>query len=136
MNEEWTKKTNRLIKICLDLANVLDDAGNRSPDFANPTPEFQRVQWLSKQLGLGYRALSDYLRKGSIEIIKLQSDYHRAVENMQLARMSRERMEDFQEQIFGDRNAECFNDEIKSKIREAVKRIDEEWLRENTDGEE
>lgn len=59
---------NRFIKICLDIADYYDKEGEKN----YPVLEDNML----KELGMGYRALSGYLRKGATDVIELQNDFH------------------------------------------------------------
>ena len=61
-------KLNRFVQICLDIAEYYDTIGEE----ADPVLEDKML----KELGLGYRAFTGYLRQGVKEVIDLQNDYH------------------------------------------------------------
>lgn len=61
-------KLNRFMQICLDIAEYYDTIGEES--------DYVLEDKMLKELGLGYRALSGYLRAGVKEVIDLQDDYH------------------------------------------------------------
>ncbi len=130
MKKQWWSNINNLIKINLNLAELIDSVGNKG-DLGNPSEEFKHVMWLCHELGLGYRALTGYIRKGVKEVIDTQGAVHSANESAYLAKVGEEEARDFLEDIFGDRDAYCFNDEIKARIREAVRKIEEDWEKEN-----
>lgn len=110
----------RLIQICLDIANIADEKGEKN----------ERVL---EELGLGYRALSSILRGGCKEIIDLQNSYHAAIAARRIAEIGKESVDDFMEEVFGDREIHCINDKDKERIRAFVKQIEAEWDAEEGD---
>jgi len=104
----------RLIQICLDIANMSDESGEKKEQFL---PE----------LGLGYGALSRSLRDGCKGVIELQDRYHRAVQSRNLAKISEKDAHDFLEDVFGDREPYTINDRDKERIKEFVASIKAEW---------
>ena len=62
-----TEDINYLVKICLDLANIVDRNGENGVGYL-------------KDLKLGHRALSVSLRRGVKAIVDLQEDYSKAIE--------------------------------------------------------
>jgi hypothetical protein len=61
----WSNGINKLIKIMLDLADISDEK--------QETP-------FDREMGLGYRAFTSYIRSGIKEIIELKRDYFSALE--------------------------------------------------------
>ena len=122
---------NRFLSICLDLADLYDDTGCEAYLNDNPTSEqsarFQHMEWTCSELGLGYRALTSYLRNGVKEIIKLQGEYQREKELKKYAKSSEKDARDYLEELFGDREPECINDKDRARIKNFVKGITEEW---------
>ena len=57
----------RFLSICIELADLVDENGDSGKETYN------------KELGLGYRVLSSYLRKGVKEVIDLQAKYYGAI---------------------------------------------------------
>ena len=110
----------RLIQICLDIANIADEKGEKN----------ERVL---EELGLGYRALSGILRRGCKEIIDLQNSYHAAIEAKNLAEIGEKSVLDFTEAVFGDREIYCINDKDKERIKAFVRQIEAEWDAEEGD---
>lgn len=101
-------RLNKLVEISLRIANYVDEHGrNGDTD-------------LGDELGLGYRALSSYLRAGAKSIIDIQADYQLAIEKKELAEIGEQEMRDFLTEIFGDEESETLNDEYKRKIKEFV----------------
>ena len=109
-----------LIRICLDIANIADEKGEKG----------ERVL---EELGFGYRALSGILRRGCKEIIDLQNSYHAAIAARQLAEIGKKSVVDFMEEVFGDREIHCINDKDKERIKAFVKQIEAEWDAEEGD---
>lgn len=77
---------NRIIQILLQLADLADEK-KESP--------------FDKELGLGYRAFSSYVREGVIQIINLQDDYSRSKENEEYAKKLYEEDMKGLEKLFG-----------------------------------
>lgn len=111
----------RFLSICIELADLVDENGESGQEVYN------------KELGLGYLALSSYLRKGVQEVIDLQAKYHRAVESKTLAEIGEKEAHDFLEDVFGDREPYTINDKDKERIKAFVKNIMEEWDKECVD---
>jgi hypothetical protein len=61
------------LSICLELADLVDKSGESGQEVYN------------KELGIGYRVLSGYLRNGVKEVIDLQAKYHSAIASKNLA---------------------------------------------------
>ena len=98
----------RLAEISLRIASITDRKG-----------ETGERSYLD-ELGLGYLALSSYLRAGVKAIADIQNDLANARENAHLARVSEESMREFLTDIFGDEEPETLNEEYKKRIREFV----------------
>lgn len=108
---------NELVRICLDMADLADTHGEQgsTPDFLN-------------EMGVGFRAFSRKLRRGVIEIINLQDRYHREVDNARLAKLDKEEMQKFVEDVFGDADV-CeltFSDRDKQRIQEFMRQLEAE----------
>lgn len=58
----------RFLAICLDIAEYYDTKCEKNDFFFDDD--------LTKELGLGCKALSGYMRNGVKEVIELQSNYH------------------------------------------------------------
>lgn len=58
----------RFMGVCLDIAEFYDVKGEKGNHFVDDE--------MLKAIGLGYRALSGYLRQGVTDVIKLQGEYH------------------------------------------------------------
>ena len=101
-------RLNKLVEISLRIANYVDEHG-RNGDTN-----------LGDELGLGYRALSSYLREGVKSIIDIQADYQLAIVKKELAEIGEQEMRDFLTEIFGDEEPETLNNEYKRKIKESV----------------
>ena len=98
----------KLAELSLKIANIVDRHGENR-DFA-----------FADEIGLGYRALSQYLRQGVKAIIDIQEAYSNAKERTELAELSERDSRDFLKDIFGDEEVDSLNDEYKSKIRAFV----------------
>lgn len=98
----------RLAEISLRIASITDRKG-----------ETDERSYLD-ELGLGYLALSSYLRAGVKAIADIQNDLANARESAHLARVSEESMREFLADIFGDEEPETLNEEYKKRIREFV----------------
>ena len=72
------------------------------------------------ELGLGYLALSGYLRAGVKAIIDIQNDLANARADREYARISEQSMREFIVDIFVDEEPETLNDEYKKRIRDFV----------------
>lgn len=106
-----TDYLNRYLQVSLSIANYVDRHGE------NDDME------LADAMGLGYRALSLYLRRGVKEVIDLQDRYSEAVCSKKLAEIGEQSKTDFLTEIFGDEEPETLNDELKAKIKEFVKTL-------------
>lgn len=117
----WANDVNKLINIMLDLADVADKR--------QETPFY-------KEMGLGYRAFTSYVRKGVQEIIDLKRDYFSACESREYAKMQLKENEKMLEQIFGRTDIEVYTDDelarFKALADEIQKEIDAEV---NADGD-
>lgn len=111
---EW-KKLNRFLQLCLDIAERYDNKGDENHNWFGDD--------LTKDLGLGYRAMTGYLRNGVAEVIKLQGEIHSTRERIYFSKLDTDNMRSFLIDIFGDEEPESLNDEIKVKIRKAVHEI-------------
>lgn len=112
---QWANDVNKLIKIMLDLADVADTR--------QETP-------FDKEMGLGYRAFTSYVRKGVQEIIGLKRDYFSACESREYAKMCLKDNEEMLERIFGRTDLDVYNDDelarFKALADEIQKEIDKE----------
>lgn len=112
---EVTRELNRLMSLCMNLANYFERAGEETGEgYIEP-------------LKMGYRALSRQLREGSKALIDIQELYTRSVETSLSDRCERQEMRDFLTEIFGDSEIECINDSDKEKIKKFVQEIEESW---------
>ena len=59
---------NGFLRVVLDIAEYYDTSGEKANHFFDDE--------MLKAIGLGYRALSGYLRQGATDVIKLQGEYH------------------------------------------------------------
>lgn len=97
-----------LANLALKIANIVDRHGENG-DFS-----------FADELGLGYRALSQYLRQGVKAIIDIQENYSNAKERMNLSESSEREARDFLKDIFGDEDVDSLPEEQKVKIRDYV----------------
>jgi len=112
-----TKDINRLSQLCLNIANLCDRAA-----------EVDGIkEYISENLGLGYRALSVDLRRGVKSMIDFQDMYSSAVEKKNLAECGEQSARDFMIDIFGDEDIDAINDKDKSCIRDFVQQIYKQW---------
>ena len=109
----------RLAEISLKIASITDRKG-----------ESGETEYLDG-LGLGYLALSNYLRAGVKAIADIQNDLAIARSDAHLAKVSEKSMRDFLTDIFGDEEPETLNEEYKKRIRGFVQGL----LKEMDDGE-
>ena len=118
-------KVNRLIQICLDIADCVDEAGQEED-------ALEKVNRLTlDNVNLGYRALSLYLREGIKAVIDLKADYYKALERAKHAKESEKAAGEFLQDVFGDSDIDCINDADKARIRQFVRGIMEEWEKED-----
>ena len=103
---------NRLIEICLDIADYYDKKAR--DDYKDD---------MTDSIGLGVRSLPSYLREGAKAIITMQTDYYRT-EEMELHYKERyEEQKEYMSDIFGDDEAENLYPEDKAKIKAFVKTL-------------
>ena len=114
---------NNMLKICLNIADYYDNKGDKDKDFLDDE--------LTKEIGLGYRALTSYLRKGVQEVISLQSNYHSARDQSNREKFLREGKEEFLLEVFGDEEPESINGKDKQRIKDFVQSIFKEWEQED-----
>lgn len=114
---------NNFLKIALNIADYYDNKGNNGEDFLDDE--------LSKDLGLGYRALTNYLRKGVQEVISLQMNYHSACAQRNYEKSIQESQKEYLLDVFGDEEPYSINDKDKQRIKEFVQSIFAEWDKEN-----
>ena len=83
-----------------------------------------------KEMELGYRAFTSYVRKGVQGIIDLKRDYFLACESREYAKMCLKDNEEMLERIFGRTDLDVYTDEEIARFRaladEIQKEIDEE----------
>ena len=108
-------RINRLIQICLDIADYYDKKARDS----------YRDDMLD-DIGLGVRSLPSYLREGAKAIITMQTDYYRTEEMALYYKEQYEAQKAFMSDIFGDDEAENLYDEDKAKIKAFVKTLFED----------
>ena len=112
----------RFLKICIELAELIDTRGENGEEV------------YCKELGMGYRVASAYLRRGVKEVIDLQSSYHGAIASKKYSEIGEKQAHDFLEEVFGDREPYTINDKDKGRIKAFVKSIMDEWERGEADG--
>lgn len=118
----YRNNINELVRLCLNMAELADTHGEQDSG-----------QDFLKELGLGYRAFSGKLRSGVIEIVNLQSSYHKETEKARLCQIGEAEMQKFVEDVFGDPEAYTINDKDKQRIKEFVRQIEAEWEQEEAD---
>lgn len=107
---------NNLIKICLDIAEYYDAKGNENEQYLGDE--------MCDTIGLGYRALTGYLREGVKEVISLQSSYHTVTERLNYEKGVQKDNEKFIEELFGRKDAaDFYSDEEKARIRALAEQI-------------
>lgn len=105
----WNDPINRMIQILLNLANIADEK--------KETP-------FDREMGLGYRAFTSYVRQGVKSVIDLQGKVYSEQEKAEYAKISLEDNEECMIDLFGRKDAaEFFDDDEKKKIRELVKQF-------------
>lgn len=106
----WCDPINRVIKIMLDLADLADEK-QESP--------------FDKELGLGYRALSGYLRQGVKAIIDLKTSRYNFIESYENSKENLKDNEDLLIDIFGTKDITDYQltDEEKARIKAVVNEI-------------
>ena len=85
---------------------------------------------MSEKLGLGYRALSRYLRSGVKAVIDLQSNYRSANERRMYAESGNKEARQFLEDIFGIEEPETLADIYKERFHKLAAEIKAEWEKE------
>lgn len=119
---------NNMLKICLNIADYYDNKGDTDEVFLD--------DGLTRELGLGYRALTSYLRKGVQEVISLQMNYHSACAQRNIEKSIQESQKEYLLDVFGDEEPYSINDKDKQRIKEFVQSIFAEWDKESEDGNE
>ena len=76
----------RFLKICLDIAEYYDRKGEIDTDFLGDE--------MTDKIGLGYRALTGYIRKGVQEVISLEGNYHTVCYQRDYEKSRREEVEE------------------------------------------
>ena len=110
---------NNMLKICLNIADYYDNKGDTDENFLD--------DGLTRELGLGYRALTNYLRKGVQEVISLQMNYHSACAQRNIEKSIQESQKEYLLNVFGDEEPYSINDKDKQRIKEFVQSIFAEW---------
>ena len=108
-----------MLKICLNIADYYDNKGDTDENFLD--------DGLTRELGLGYRALTNYLRKGVQEVISLQMNYHSACAQRNIEKSIQESQKEYLLNVFGDEEPYSINDKDKQRIKEFVQSIFAEW---------
>ena len=103
---------NRLIEICLDIADYYDKKAR--DDYKDD---------MADSIGLGVRSLPSYLREGAKAIITMQTDYYRTEEMELHYKEQYEEQKEYMSDIFGDDEAENLYPEDKAKIKAFVKTL-------------
>ena len=110
---------NRFLKTCLDIADYYDSKGDKDSDYLGDE--------MTEEIGLGYRALTGYLRKGVKEVIDLQMNYHTACEQRNYHKSIEKHQEEYLLDVFGDAEPYSINDKDKQRIKEFVQSIFAGW---------
>ena len=113
--KENARKVAKLIELCSRIACIVDTDGR------NDTEE--EHQFL-KELNMGYRALSGYLRAGCLAVLELQDGYYHAKENEVYAKAIAQEKEDFLRDIFGDADIDSINEKDKQRFMELAAQIE------------
>ena len=114
-----TNYINRLCQICLDIAEYYDSKGDEEKKFLRDD--------MIDSIGLGYRALTAYLRKGVQEVVTLQGNYHSAREKANYEKSIQESQREYLLDVFGDDEPYSINDRDKQRIKDFVQSIFKEW---------
>ena len=112
--KSMTEEINYLVKICLDLANIVDRHGEKDETYL-------------EELKLVYRDLSISLRRGVKAFIDLQEDYSKALEYQNHAEIREKSARDFLQEVFEDEYIDTINGEDKQKIKEFVQQLMKKW---------
>lgn len=123
MNTNNSKELNRFIQILLDIADYYDNKLECEPDF--------RGDDMLNSIGLGYRALTRYLRFGIKEVLNFKSLYYDVRERESYYEFCCKSKEAFMQDIFGEEDAESLYPEEKAKIKAFVKSLFEGDSEEN-----
>lgn len=83
------------------------------------------IPYLS-ELGMGYGAALTYLRFGVKAVISLQEDCSKAKFQTKIAKISENNAMNFLEDIFGNTDIAEINESDKARIREFVRKIENE----------
>lgn len=102
---------NRLVKIILDIADVVDEKGENG-----------ETTYI-KELSLGYRALSGYLRQGAKAVIELQESNRNAKDKLEYKNAEIEELKQVSGKIFGDIDLDYFSDEEIEKIKAFITKL-------------
>lgn len=105
----------KFTELLLRIANYVDRHGEKEDTT------------MCDELGLGYLALSGYLRSGVKAIADIQSDYSNAISKANYAKIGEECARDFLEEVFGDREIETINEADKERIKDFVCEIEKNW---------
>lgn len=119
--EDW-KKINRFLQICLDIAEWYDKKGEEDNGWQGDE--------MTGGIGLGYKAMTSYLRNGVQEVVKLQDKYHTTKERQRWAEASIKSKAEFLMELFGEEDPEEFSDKVKSRFRKAAREAIDEQERE------
>lgn len=110
MNDKTNKLTS-LVGILMKMACIIDRHGeNGDSQFAD-------------EIGMGYLALSSYLRDGVKAIVDMQMEYSEAIANKQIAELSEQYARNYLKEIFGDEDIDSINERYKLKIKEFVQSL-------------
>lgn len=96
-------KVNELIKICLRSASVVD--------------EYELINQYCKDMGLGIRSYSGYVREGVKAVIDLQAENMRLKDKVERLEDNIEDMESFLEDVIDVEDIHFLKPEDKAKIK-------------------
>lgn len=119
--DDW-KKINRFLQVCLDIAEWHDKKGEEDRDWQGGE--------MTEGIGLGYKAMTSYLRNGVQEVVKLQDKYHTTKERQLWVESNAKSKIEFLAELFGEEDPEEFSDKVKIKFRQAAREAIDEQERE------
>ncbi len=106
--------TNRLIEVCLNIADYYDEKLKEDGFLGDELTEY---------LGLWFRSLTTYLRSGARDFIKLKREYYWECERAKFARSSEKEVREYVTSLFGDSEPETLSDKYQQRIKNCVQEI-------------